>query len=223
MKRVFLILFFLICVIVYTFSLSKETNEFKLQNDSLAILLQQENGTYELSTNNIWPTEGYEFKKSECDNEADLVWQDNALVLNTISSNRCKLYFDIKKDEPLTITSANVSIDYDPCPTIIYIDDVEFNKKVAIDKYIVVFKNDNYSDTFTYEFNNIGNEYSLYVQQNKEGTTNCLDGIIFKNARYTLHAISSDGETSNYFEDASKVGKVTGTAKYCYRAYTCAT
>ncbi len=72
----------------------------KKNNRSLTIMLENDNGNYEMSTSSNWPTEGYEFNMelSKCENGGELSWdEENKIVLlsgNTM--DKCYIYFDKK-------------------------------------------------------------------------------------------------------------------------------
>jgi len=70
----------------------------KKNNRSLTIMLENDNGNYEMTTTSEWPKEGYEFNKelSRCENDGELSWdEENKIVLlsgNTM--DKCYIYFD---------------------------------------------------------------------------------------------------------------------------------
>lgn len=72
----------------------------KKNNRSLTIMLENDNGNYEMINSSNWPTEGYEFNMelSKCENGGELSWdEENKIVLlsgNTM--DKCYIYFDKK-------------------------------------------------------------------------------------------------------------------------------
>ena len=101
---VILLSFFLMSVIVLydknEINLESFEKNNKKNNQSLTIMLENDNGNYEMTNSSNWPTEGYEFNMelSKCENGGELSWdEENKIVLlsgNTI--DKCYIYFDKK-------------------------------------------------------------------------------------------------------------------------------
>ena len=70
----------------------------EVNNNSIAIMLQEEDGSYVKSSTNAWPTGNYVFNqnKSKCENGSKLTWNNNGLILRTKKNERCYVYFDKK-------------------------------------------------------------------------------------------------------------------------------
>ena len=76
------------------------TNERKeINNSFLTLMLEQEDGTYQESTSNTWPGEGYIFNNelSKCQNGGELSYdsETNKVILHSNKSDGCYVYFDI--------------------------------------------------------------------------------------------------------------------------------
>ena len=70
-----------------------------VNNSFLTLMLEQEDGTYQESTSNTWPGEGYIFNKelSACENGGELDYdsEENKVILYNNKSDGCYIYFDI--------------------------------------------------------------------------------------------------------------------------------
>ena len=102
---------FVIAIIITTLSLtlfkseknivlSDNANDKKLINNSfLTLMLEQEDGTYQESTSNTWPSGNYAFNEnlSRCENGGELRWdRENGIVeLLSNKSDACYVYFDL--------------------------------------------------------------------------------------------------------------------------------
>ena len=80
--------------VVYT------TNERKENvNNFLTLMLEQSDGTYQESSSNTWPGEGYIFNKelSSCQNGGELDYdsENNKVILYNNKSDGCYVYFDL--------------------------------------------------------------------------------------------------------------------------------
>ena len=75
-------------------------------------MLQNEEGQYVKSTSNEWPKDGYAFNEtySSCENGSKLSWNIETGEITLISniSDKCYVYFDKKKNEPLEIENVEV-------------------------------------------------------------------------------------------------------------------
>ncbi len=111
-------LFLIIINITYNYNQNKEIlvgeKEAKIEetNSSIAIMLQNEEGEYIKSTDNEWPKDGYTFNEtySSCENGSKLSWNIKTGEITLISniSDKCYVYFDKKKNEPLEIENVEV-------------------------------------------------------------------------------------------------------------------
>ena len=120
-KKVLLIsgvLLTLIIIFSTIFIVNKNSvnNEFVLKdnksinNSFLTLMLEQEDGTYQESTSNTWPGEGYIFNKElssyQNGGELDYDSENNKVILYSNKSDGCYVYFDIY-NKP-TINSINL-------------------------------------------------------------------------------------------------------------------
>lgn len=95
-----IIIFLFITILSYKIiSFKKDTNY--LSNNSLAIMVETEEGEYTKYTSNKWPIDNYYFSKSECDNNSKVKWnyETNSVVLTSNKSDNCTLYFDKKQKD----------------------------------------------------------------------------------------------------------------------------
>ena len=91
-----------------------KNNKITLQDTSstglISVMLQNDEGNYIKTERTTWPTaeEGYEFNSelSRCENGSELSWENNKVRIKTSTSDKCYVYFDIKK--PLEITDIQV-------------------------------------------------------------------------------------------------------------------
>ena len=93
--------------IILAYSLGKsdsptlaESKPNKLINNSfLTLMLEQEDGTYQESTSNTWPSGNYAFNESlsRCENGGELRWNREEGIVNLLSnkSDACYVYFDL--------------------------------------------------------------------------------------------------------------------------------
>ena len=77
-----------------------ESKPNKLINNSfLTLMLEQEDGTYQESTSNTWPSGNYAFNESlsRCENGGELRWNREEGIVNLLSnkSDACYVYFDL--------------------------------------------------------------------------------------------------------------------------------
>ena len=80
--------------------LSDNVNKENLINNSfLTLMLEQEDGTYQESTSNTWPSGNYAFNESlsRCENGGELKWDREKGIVNLLSnkSDACYVYFDL--------------------------------------------------------------------------------------------------------------------------------
>ena len=85
-------------------------NNKRINNSFLTLMLEQSDGTYQESTSNTWPGEGYIFNKelSSCQNGGELDWdsETNKVILYSNKSDGCYVYFDLYTKP--TINSINL-------------------------------------------------------------------------------------------------------------------
>ena len=76
-----------------------QDNDKTTNNSFLTLMLEQSDGTYEKSTSNTWPGEGYIFNKelSKCQNGGKLDYdsKNNKVILYNNKSDGCFIYFDL--------------------------------------------------------------------------------------------------------------------------------
>ena len=88
-----------------------ESKPNKLINNSfLTLMLEQEDGTYQESTSNTWPSGNYAFNESlsRCENGGELRWNREEGIVNLLSnkSDACYVYFDLYNVVTITNVSA---------------------------------------------------------------------------------------------------------------------
>ena len=154
-------------------NLSTQKEDIKLSNSRYAIYIENEEGNYELSGSNAFPTEGYVFNKEEsyCKNGTYLEWDEinNSLLLNTSTKDKCFIYFSIVVEQTFadyiielaatnshiyyhngTITSTSVDIDNNN--TILDAEDLSYRYSGSAEEVT-----DNYV-CFGYDIDNYNNE-----------------------------------------------------------------
>ena len=120
----FIIIILIFILIVYKNSYKNEIytekNDENVKNNekinkipgmvSLMLETKRGSGEYKASTDNKWPTSGYEFNESlsNCENGGKLTWNEDrgTVTVKTNKSDRCYVYFDvIPPDVTLAITN----------------------------------------------------------------------------------------------------------------------
>ena len=126
MKRyvsfIMLFLFIIISIFIYhnyqnkeiIIGESKGKEESKLSYNTMAIMLEEDDGTYVKSSTNTWPKEGYVFNedKSKCEQGSKLSWNGSTVVLKTNKSEKCYIYFD--KGFSVTVEVTGGFVDHSP-------------------------------------------------------------------------------------------------------------
>ena len=103
--------------VVFIINRKDYSNELVLNNDKnlisnsfLTLMLEQSDGTYQESTSNTWPGEGYIFNSelSKCQNGGELDYdsENNKVILYSNKSDGCYVYFDLYTKP--TINSINL-------------------------------------------------------------------------------------------------------------------
>ena len=109
MKKKFCLSVFLFIIIFITFIYKYNYNKsvsFNVESDykkegllSLNLETEVGSGKYEVTTSNVWPTEGYVFNSelSGCENGSNLLWDDSnkTIIMSGNVSDKCYVYFDI--------------------------------------------------------------------------------------------------------------------------------
>ena len=90
-----------------------QDNNKPINNSFLTLMLEQEDGTYQESTSNTWPGEGYIFNSelSSCQNGGELSYdsENNKVILYNNKSDGCYVYFDIYIYNKPVINSINLT------------------------------------------------------------------------------------------------------------------
>ncbi len=90
-----------VCIITIFYTnrkIQKEEQYYDLENNNLiSMMIQNESGEYEKANQSNWPTDGYNFNKtlSKCENGSKLSWRNDKVVVNTTTSDKCYVYFDL--------------------------------------------------------------------------------------------------------------------------------
>ena len=68
----------------------------EIKDNSISIMLQDENGSYQKSNLNEFNQEGYRFnsKRSKCLSGSKIKYEENNIIVKTTKSDRCYVYFD---------------------------------------------------------------------------------------------------------------------------------
>lgn len=66
----------------------------------VSLMIENELGDYEKSSNSKWPTVGYKFNErlSKCAYGSNLLWEEDHIKVITNKTDRCYVYFDIIKE-----------------------------------------------------------------------------------------------------------------------------
>ena len=118
-RRIFCFILFLFIFISLLFvkSFKKEEIDYsvspvKKNNNTLSMMLENDDGVYEYTTSDSWPQKGYSFnaKLSKCENGGELSWDDTnkSVVMTGNTSDKCYIYFDIAKPKPKIIGISNI-------------------------------------------------------------------------------------------------------------------
>ena len=130
-KKIILGLIVSFIIIVYLVVFDFGTNAYVLQNkkssiknnNMMSILLETQagSGEYSSSSDNSWPTSGYEFNSelSRCVNGGTLTWDstNNKVMFDGEASDKCYVYFDLIPPD-VTITVTNNSTTYGKTGTV---------------------------------------------------------------------------------------------------------
>ena len=109
MKKKYCLSVFLFIIIfitfIYKYNYNKDVSvdlEVNHKNEMISMMLETEagSGKYEVTTSNVWPTEGYVFNSdlSGCENGGNLSWDDSnkTIIMSGNVSDKCYVYFDKK-------------------------------------------------------------------------------------------------------------------------------
>ena len=70
----------------------------KEQNNLISMMLETENGKYEESKDNTWPSDKYKLNEelSGCENGSEIIWdkETKSIKVSATSSDKCYAYFD---------------------------------------------------------------------------------------------------------------------------------
>lgn len=104
-RRIFCFILFLFVFISLLFvkSFKKEEIDYsvspvKKNNNTLSMMLENDDGVYEYTTSDSWPQKGYSFNAelSKCENGGELSWDDvsKKIYMSGNVSDKCYVYFD---------------------------------------------------------------------------------------------------------------------------------
>ena len=104
-RRIFCFILFLFVFISLLFvkSFKKEGIDYsvspvKKNNNTLSMMLENDDGVYEYTTSDSWPQKGYSFNAelSKCENGGELSWDDvsKKIYMSGNVSDKCYVYFD---------------------------------------------------------------------------------------------------------------------------------
>jgi hypothetical protein len=161
------------------------------KKETLAILIEQENGDYLESESNSWPTDDYVYNptKSGCvDKDGNEINEalsfdtnTNKASIRTIKSLQCYLYFDIKSVP--TVTSATISSLDNEIST--RITNITFDQVVNVSHYYLVI-------------NNVTLEYDgLNMTPNNTEDIPCYEGDT--QYSFEVYAVTTNGVTTNSY------------------------
>ena len=147
--------------------LSDNVNKENLINNSfLTLMLEQEDGTYQESTSNTWPSGNYAFNSelSRCENGGELEWDREQGLVKLLSnkSDGCYVYFDLYN--VVEITNVNSATTYNSITVTL----TTTGGENPVDKYYFSIDGGNSyqeSSTPSYTFSNLtmNHEYTIQV------------------------------------------------------------
>ena len=147
--------------------LSDNVNKENLINNSfLTLMLEQEDGTYQESTSNTWPSGNYAFNSelSRCENGGELEWDREQGIVKLLSnkSDGCYVYFDLYN--VVEITNVNSATTYNSITVTL----TTTGGENPVDKYYFSIDGGNSyqeSSTPSYTFSNLtmNHEYTIQV------------------------------------------------------------
>ena len=187
-KLSILLFFFLLLTVIFVlfFNLKNKininNNQTSINNNSMfAIMLEQEDGTYQESMNGLWPGDGYVFNEtlSFCENGSKLTWNEElgAVTLSTGISDKCTLYFDeyiypiVLEVTAIEVTSNSITVS---------VNAIGGTNNISTYYYSIDNGNNWISSVNnTYTFNNLnsGTEYNIqvYVEDSNNIFSNLKD------------------------------------------------
>ena len=191
MKKVVLIssvlLTFVVGVYYYCYSdspkyvLESSSNKKVIRSNSLTMMYETEyqSGEYQVSSNTIWPQDGYIFNEtiSKCENGNTLNWDSNTNRV-MIKASTCYVYFD-KIQTIVEIQNLDVTIYISE----VIINNYNFSSEFDLDKFYLIVDG---LGEFQGNINENG-EYVFYISANPYTTYN-----------YKIYALDKMGNTTNY-------------------------
>ena len=232
MKKKYIVMFsvLILSVVIYICipkTKEEESNKTKPNvntNGFLTLMLEQDDGSYQKSSSNTWPGDGYAFNNelSGCERGGELVYDRETNIVKLISggSDKCYVYFDkynVAKITNVTSTKTTNSV------TLTVTTEAGENK---VEKYY--FSKDNgssyvESSTNTYTFSNLnyGTTYTfkVYAKDTLGYETNEKTVQVTTNAYVnpTVNSITvTDTTTSSISISVSASGGTNSVATYYY-------
>ena len=232
MKKKYIVMFsvLILSVVIYIcIPKTKEEVDDKTKpnvntNGFLTLMLEQDDGSYQKTTSNTWPGDGYAFNNelSGCERGGELVYDRETNIVKLISggSDKCYVYFDkynVAKITNVTSTKTTNSV------TLTVTTEAGENE---VDKYY--FSKDNRSSyvessTNTYTFSNLnyGTTYTfkVYAKDTLGYETNEKTVQVTTNAYVnpTVNSITvTDTTTSSISISVSASGGTNSVATYYY-------
>ena len=147
-------------------TLAESKPERPINNSFLTLMLEQDDGTYQESTTNTWPSGNYAFNSelSRCENGGELRWdRENGIVeLLSNKSDGCYVYFDLYN--VVQISNVSTSTTYNSITVTVTTSGGEN----PVDKYYFSIDGGNSyqeSSTPSYTFSNLtmNHEYTIQV------------------------------------------------------------
>ncbi len=233
MKKKYIVMFsvlIMLSVVIYICipkTKEEESNKTKPNvntNGFLTLMLEQDDGTYQKTTSNTWPGDGYAFNNelSGCERGGELVYDRETNIVKLISSgsDKCYVYFDkynVAKITNVTNTKTTNSV------TLTVTTEAGEN---PIDKYY--FSKDNgssyeesTSNTYTFTNLNYGTSYTfkVYAKDTLGYETNEETVQVTTNAYVnpTVNSVTvTDTTTSSISISVSASGGTNSVATYYY-------
>ena len=231
MLAIFLIMFVTILVLVFLLMKKDDSTNYSLSNSNknnigsfLTLMLEQDDGTYQKSTSNTWPTGNYAFNStlSGCERGGELEWDREANIVKLLSnkSDKCYVYFDLYN--VVQISNVSTSSTYNS----ITITVTTSGGENQVDKYYFSIDGGNSyqeSTSPSYTFSNLTSNHEYVVQvyakdiEGYESNEEVVEVTTDNYANPTVNTVTvTDTTTSSISVSVSASGGTNNVATYYY-------
>ena len=196
-----------------------EDNDNPINNSFLTLMLEQEDGSYQESTTNTWPSGNYAFNSelSRCENGGELRWdRENGIVeLLSNKSDACYVYFDLYN--VVQISNVEATKTYNSITVTV----TTSRGENSVDKYYFSIDGGNSyqeSTTPSYTFSGLsaGQSYSIRVYVRD---TNGVDSNVYNITVTTLSSPIIANASGYYSETELTIDSISITSYYSIQNY----